>query len=165
MDLDWSTVKTEDLKGFQQTVWMFFRDRRYARNHRDTSDLAAQCIYWFLAILSAFLFKYFPLVIFGFMCLVAFNVVALFNPFVKANAIPAAIGINLFIGSIGILGHAHFGLTLFHYHIEPILFWGYFTGGALALLRRAWNDWVWKSLDRIVKKYYQKQEQERVENR
>ncbi len=152
-DLDHAAIDERKLPGWDDAIWFFFGKRTYWRNRRDSGTFAAHLFCLFLTACAITFFEYFPFKYLGIMFLIGANVVAVFWPIRYANESPYVIWVNVIMGTVGLLTHVQFGLTIFHFHLEYYLFWIYLVGGLLAVWRRAWNDVIWKQLERIASKY------------
>lgn len=138
------------LKGWDGFIWHCVGNRKYHQNTNQTGHLFAQTLAILLVIGSILFFKYFPFKFIGLLLILAMTVVAVHWPIKYANESPYLVWVNVIIGAVGLLSHQHFGLTVFHFHLEQYLFWIYLIGGLLAIYRRFWNYVIWKKLDNMV---------------
>ena len=133
---------------FYREVWDVFGRRRYGRNINDPDEIIRGFVALFFVVLATLFFKYFPFHISAAIVFVPVLLLAMFRPVHTANKTPWVGLINILIGLVGLLTHWQFGLTLFSYHVEFVLFWGFLVGGVLSVYRRAWNALIWTWLDK-----------------
>lgn len=143
----------KNITGLDGWIWAFWGNRPYARNTHDMTEFGS---YLFMVVFTALTipaFYFLPLKYFSFLVLVGFNGFLCCLVISKANQswlIPIG---NLIIGSIGLIAHIHFGLSLFHHHFEQYFWLLYASSGVLGTLRRIWNALIWKKLDQIILKH------------
>lgn len=135
-----------------QFIYYLFSPRDYARNSREPKPHYRIAMSYIIAGIGLGFFLVFPLRGLGLMVLLGFSVPALFGAITYANCAPWFAFFNVLLGAAGLYAHWVFGLTLFGYHFEWLLFWGIVFGGFLALLRRVWNAWIWGLIDYVERR-------------
>lgn len=128
-------------------------NRKYSRNESFYASVAVLGVGYGLTALSILLFNWLYIIP-EFLLLPFFMIVLLgWLPVRHANVVKWGGLFNLVVGIIGLVFHLQFGLSIMGNHYEPMAFTVIAIGGVLSMCRRAFNHWVWKTHDRLVKQY------------
>jgi hypothetical protein len=138
------------LDGF---IWGCFKGRSYHRNKNKREYFEMLLFSYILSALAVAAFVYLPFKYIMALLFLGVNANTLVFSIGNANQSRYVIWLNLLVGSIGLLSHVEFGLTVFGYHFEHYFFMAFIISGLLSVYRRFWNHIIWWKLDSIVVKH------------
>jgi hypothetical protein len=138
------------LRGWRWYVWLFWGDRTYSRNSFALSWFVFVLVGYGALALCVLAFNYCPWTLFNIMAITGVSAGLFSETIRQANQQIGAQLFALILGALGYFYQVNLDLTAIYWSLEPYLFAFLALGGALGLMRRAYNNFIWRLLDSIA---------------